>query len=860
MINKKIIAGFLSVCVVLSLLVFSPVYAKENEESYDLDLLKAIGIIKQDLNGNEIALRSHLAMYTLNLLGEDYVVSAYTGRYSDINKEDEYASAVETLSDLGYIAGYSDGTFLPSKPVTVNEVVKVLVEITGYGFKAKINGGYPLGYRLVANELRMLNGVIDDTEYVSINKLAKIINNTLDVHIIETNGITVGADGSSYDNMVATSGKTVLARNLKMYRKEGVFSGNEIINLTDVILGENEVVIDGIKLNSSQIYTDDFLGYNVKYIYKMEEANGVKELKHIMKSDNKETVLVGNHLVDVNGMELTYEEENEKERKLTISPLADIIYNTKKVTYDKKYFDNSDYSKITFIENNEDSKIDFIKIEVLNDIFIDKISADSKKIYDKQKISGVLDLDENNYDKVVILDENGLVVNFDSLVPETVFTYMKTDKYLKGYLSSKKASGVIRSVGKDNGTEIYNTDTETFLSTPNVTKSGDVLGKLVTIYLDAFGKAARVLESSTSLKEKVGFLFASKPEFDYAHDNYYFSIYTSDGQKMSFAAAERVWYNGTNIKKMNLPAVLTNTVILYELNENNEIVRLEQPVSNALHSEGRLRVSLPKSTAYHYRSNKSFGSMGLYDENTVFFSIDADEGETVTENDISIQDANLLDATENYVVEMYDTTRNGMPAKAAILYSSAVAGVTNGYNLLAVESFTQVFDGTDVKYILRGYNNGEFMEIPVDSDYINSIKSYNLKKGDVIRYGLSGKQELRYVEVFYRINGGWQMALDYYPDNSKIYSIPRINYGRAVAVTDTQLRFTLYSDYSSFSGFLSDCYTYPLSRYSAITVMIVSSGRAIIRGGTMSDIEPGDTIIHYTNQMAPYGFVVIKNK
>lgn len=57
---------------------------------------------------------------------------AFAGTFTDVANTD-YAKAIETLTALGVVSGYEDGTYRPEKTVTRAEMAKLIVEILGYG-------------------------------------------------------------------------------------------------------------------------------------------------------------------------------------------------------------------------------------------------------------------------------------------------------------------------------------------------------------------------------------------------------------------------------------------------------------------------------------------------------------------------------------------------------------------------------------------------------------------------------------------------------------------------------------------------------------------------------------------------------
>ena len=60
-------------------------------------------------------------------------VVAANGKFSDVKTDAIYATAVETLSKMGVINGYGDGTFLPDQNVTRAEFTAMLMRTLNYG-------------------------------------------------------------------------------------------------------------------------------------------------------------------------------------------------------------------------------------------------------------------------------------------------------------------------------------------------------------------------------------------------------------------------------------------------------------------------------------------------------------------------------------------------------------------------------------------------------------------------------------------------------------------------------------------------------------------------------------------------------
>ena len=111
-------------------------------------------------------------------------------RYSDVKSTDWYNNAISTLSNMGIIDGYPDGSFRPNAGITRAEFAKIAVsffkdyasETIGDRF-TDISGKWYTTYINLAAELAIVNGYPDGT-FRPENKITRaeamqIVNNTL---------------------------------------------------------------------------------------------------------------------------------------------------------------------------------------------------------------------------------------------------------------------------------------------------------------------------------------------------------------------------------------------------------------------------------------------------------------------------------------------------------------------------------------------------------------------------------------------------------------------------------------------------------------------------------------------------------
>ncbi len=93
--------------------------------------------------------------------------------YTDVAEDSAYSTAVESLSKLGIVTGYEDGTYGPEKSVTRAEMAALIARIQGYGETAKAqtntaftdvpSSHWASGYVAYAANQKIVNGYGDGT-------------------------------------------------------------------------------------------------------------------------------------------------------------------------------------------------------------------------------------------------------------------------------------------------------------------------------------------------------------------------------------------------------------------------------------------------------------------------------------------------------------------------------------------------------------------------------------------------------------------------------------------------------------------------------------------------------------------------
>ena len=192
---KKILALVLTLTMVLGTFTFVAA-APEDVVGTDYEdavaRLMALDIIAGFPDGtfkpDEPVTRAQFAKIVVCALGvgEAAQYAAGATKFWDVPADHWATGYINVAVDMGVIAGYPDGTFLPEKEVTFAEAIKMIVAGLGYTPKAEALGGYPGGYLAVAAEEEITDGVnVVGNLAANRGAVAIMVDNALEVNLME---------------------------------------------------------------------------------------------------------------------------------------------------------------------------------------------------------------------------------------------------------------------------------------------------------------------------------------------------------------------------------------------------------------------------------------------------------------------------------------------------------------------------------------------------------------------------------------------------------------------------------------------------------------------------------------------------
>ena len=160
---KKIYSFLIVASMIFSMIhVSAENVSGSSEYAKNYEKLNGLGLLSNELNykdENAPVKRVDFIIAALKLINQQGNTNVTENLFTDVDKDYYAADYIKKGVDLGFLSGYSDGSFLPENPIALNQAVKIIVRILGYSEIALANGGYPNGYLSVAYDKNILKNI-----------------------------------------------------------------------------------------------------------------------------------------------------------------------------------------------------------------------------------------------------------------------------------------------------------------------------------------------------------------------------------------------------------------------------------------------------------------------------------------------------------------------------------------------------------------------------------------------------------------------------------------------------------------------------------------------------------------------------
>ena len=175
---KKVIALIAVLALTLSTVALGATYtdvAEDSAYSVAVESLSKLGIVtgyEDGTYGPEKAVtRAEMAALIARIQGYEETASAQTATvFADVPASHWASGYVAAASNMGIVNGYGDGTFGPEDSVKYEQAVTMIMRTLGYEPFAAANGGYPTGYLAAAQRYGLTKNVSNAVSGTDANR------------------------------------------------------------------------------------------------------------------------------------------------------------------------------------------------------------------------------------------------------------------------------------------------------------------------------------------------------------------------------------------------------------------------------------------------------------------------------------------------------------------------------------------------------------------------------------------------------------------------------------------------------------------------------------------------------------------
>ncbi len=832
------------------------------------------------------ATRSFYSSVIVKLLELDLYTPtvSISDEFTDISKDTQNIKEMSVLYEMGYLKGYSDGTFRANNPVRLEDVMTVAIAVLGY--RELWDSDKETAVKFV-NRMNVVENIkCKNANSITKNELINIIYEILHSNVILKNPT----------NQSFTAGDVLL----DMYgimKKEGQISKTIYGEISgDAYITDGTIAIDNevYAIEDSLIHNN--LGHTLTYYVNDEE-----EPQIIAYELNKDNVIT----VDAEELAMSSSEYSNKLVEYKVGS------KTKKLKFDIKTlvkngirknipsYSDFDFKNgtITFIDTDEDKVYDVAIVEQYVNHIVETVFKDTNTVTDKYTYESVSLEEDNLYDNISIVKDN-FPVDFSQIKANDVLSLVISDdnRYCKAIISSTTVNGTIKSTNSNKNSIKLDKDykiSQTYLSLVAINKAERLKAGLSgTFLIDAFGKivglgdVAGVSEYGYLLKAGVdddvlcvrlytkteGIKdYCCKRKVNIVTGDTTTSMNAQDAYDKLVANAMSLAedYVGTDPDDINAYFAehrATEGFIKYKLNSNGEVSMITLPSLNTADEFNRTDV-LDANGGFNaaYVNSADIIANQYSIKNAEWFVIPYDRTDETAYADTYALTQGYSGTYINYTMELYNCDEAGF-ADFVLIYLdendgknqdtetkafAVIKGFSEAYNTKtdSVDTMVELIDaGTEVVYPLN-------KQLELVNSYPNDLGSKDisvLTPGDVIQYGLASDGTIGSVDLIYNVEddivkNGWSTYTSHSGDFMFYQNQVRIMaYGTVKFISNEYLTL----DYGSGKN---------LSKISSAKVAVLNKTYGEARIGSIADVKVGDKVLIRSNAASVRELIVIED-
>ncbi len=746
-----------------------------------------------------------------DLIPEDVMNMTTDDIFDDVSSSSETYKAIALVNSLGIMVGVGNGNFEPDANVTVEQALKVILTMMGYGYQAALKGGYPNGYRAISSEKGLTDGIDNISKYATRRDIAQILYNALDVELMQL----VTEDGRiSYKQI---KGDTFLTKLLEIDSKNGRITNNGNTSLTEAELPYGDFIIvndQKYMLNDDMQYASEYIGRSVKYYYSISDDNE-GELIYV-RPDGKDNAVT----FDINDFE-KYENsqivyfDGNRDKTVNLKSTPFVIKNGAALSEFSEDDFKFNYGTVTVVRPQKENRADLIIIKTMQNFNIDSVDSANEIIYSASSPMGKSLNINTDSKRVTVYNSIGDKKGIEALYSGAVTTICYGENVVEIYISEKTEQNIKVDGTKTNDNDEYviHSGDKEFIISKDYTDMGKELPKPGQTYkfkLDCLGNVVGI--TNVSADYGVAFMNNVKTYEDDIGNVVrvsYFDMSTSKYQKGYLAQKVKIINTDDSSKTYNLGKasnaafnVLDEYIhkvidgknervggmFRYKANEDGEFTEIELAGVQEDSSDDSSRLVEIKldesgSNPHMYNGNSVIGGKAIVTDSTKFLRCDYRASNFDSDAGYSLSRRNEYREGGIYDMRLYSTVKNSPVAEYVIHTADAASGITVD-NDQKIGIITDMYEGLNddddgAMFVKMGTNDYEVEDGVFDVGNVKNVQGatyytdgngarhdFEIETGDIIRYALNSDGRINEIQLLYDANADYSSGITI---NSKVY-------------------------------------------------------------------------------------------
>lgn len=728
-------------CVSIFVLSLPAAYAAGSDRLEEaLGLFDLLDIVP-DVENKDMASSVTRAEFTVMLAKMiKFDEDTYSGvRYFNDLAMDHWAqAAINTFAEMGIISQPEDRLFRPEDAISRNEAVKMLTCLMGYQPYAAVNGGYPYGYLMAANEVKMLGGV-GNGEVFTLQDALILSKNALCAEVYEVTSIW-----NSIPVYESSEDKTLLSIYWDIYEGEGILQAAYGLSVDSKYNADfGEVIIDGVKYDLAED-AEGFVGQSVKFFYYQQDEEDTGEILWINAPAGENDVVSftsDEFISNSEGRVTWYNAETGKEVTESLSKDVMVVKNGTRVTTDVSLAFSMDNGEYRLVDTDGDGVYDFVALYEYDVVMVNSIDTMQEVIYAEDMAGESVIIQQKNGQELQIRTAASSAASFEEITIDSVLNVYDSETLLSIYVNTSSVSGTLEEISDGTGAAltIGGTAYPVYNEMLTAKKAMLSIGGSYSYKTDRYGKIA-FAEAGSGAAHQFGYLWKAKTNLGLA-GNASVMLFGQDGVMRELETKDEVRLDGEEIDAAALVDALQvanggrlHQLVIYTTNSDGILTEIDTATRGAKESEYSLTCIFNDTTVAYANNYGKFDRAGIFSGNNLRFVLP--NPALFTENQVTEDD--FIVATSGYAanigayypeVRLYVTDPDAIAGEVAAIYMDGTP--LDDWPML-VDRVTQSVNKNGDQMKTLYVNGGDTTKFYIAPEYVATWDSLGIEQGDII--------------------------------------------------------------------------------------------------------------------------------